>query len=442
MNRPQPSCHSASSDDSNADNYVSDSEPKCKVRKKYKQSFNENWLKDDELKNWIEKTNDLLKAMCRFRKITFTAPKKADLIHHKQTKNHQISVSAAKKSCTVTQFFRKVDETSMHFSSQVATAELQLAGFIAEHQLSFAAADHLVEIVKKIGQKPSSKQKAITLKRTKAMYTKAIAEGIGREESLNIIDVLKKQVYSILLDESTDANVTQTLAFVVRYVDANSMQTVDRCLDIMDVVDGTSLGLLKLVSEVLFEKYSIPRENLIGIGADNCATMMGRVSGFQARIKQTSPNVFVNGCICHSLALCVSNASKFMPGWIENFIYGICSYFSHSSKRKQNFEKFQELCDAPCHSILKVSQTRWLSRQQVVERILEQWQALHDFFEKEGASLSDKSLAQKPKDLAAAFNSDTTTRLYFLLYVLQKVNSLNLLFLVSIRRFYPAQSIP
>ena len=148
---------------------------------------------------------------------------------------------------------------------------------------------------------------------------------------------MKKQACSILLDESTDASVTQTLALVVRYVDANSMQTVDRCLDIMDVVDGTSLGLFKLVYEVLLEKYSIPRENLIGIGADNCATMMGRVSGFQARIKQTCPNIFVNGSICHSLAFCVSSASKFMPGWIKNFIYDICSYFSHSSKRKQNF---------------------------------------------------------------------------------------------------------
>ena len=113
----------------------------------------------------------------------------------------------------------------MHFSKQVATAELQLAGFIVEHELPFVAANHLVEIGKEIGQLHPSVQKGITLKRTKATYT--IVDGIGRKKCLEIIDVLKNQTFSILLDESTDVSVTQILALVVRYVNANTMQTVD-----------------------------------------------------------------------------------------------------------------------------------------------------------------------------------------------------------------------
>ena len=57
----------------------------------------------------------------------------------------------------------------MHFSKQVATAELQLAGFIVEYELPFAAANHLVEIVKKIGQLHPSVQKSITLKEQKLL---------------------------------------------------------------------------------------------------------------------------------------------------------------------------------------------------------------------------------------------------------------------------------
>ena len=198
-----------------------------------------------------------------------------------------------------------------------------------------------------------SVQKGIILKRTKATYT--IVEGIGREESLDIIDVLKNQTFSILLDESTDVSVTQMLALVVRYVNANIMQTVDRCFDIIEVLDGTSLELFKAVSNVLFEKHSIPPKNLIGLGADNCATIMGKVSGFQAQLKEACPHIFVNGCICHSLALCLSHGSKKLPAWIENFIRDICSYFSHSSKRKQKFKNIQKLCDDPRHAILKIA---------------------------------------------------------------------------------------
>ena len=73
-------------------------------------------------------------------------------MRHKQTKKHESNVAAAKKLAEVTQFFSKANETGMYFSKQAATAELQLTGFIVEHELTLAAAaNHLVEIVEKIG---------------------------------------------------------------------------------------------------------------------------------------------------------------------------------------------------------------------------------------------------------------------------------------------------
>jgi len=44
------------------------------------------------------------------------------------------------------------------------------------------------------------------------------------------------------------------------------------------------------------------------------------------------------------------------------------------------FREFQEFCEFKPHRILKPSQTRWLSLAMVVNRILEQWQALKLFF--------------------------------------------------------------
>ena len=103
-------------------------------------------------KIWLKKADDPLKALCRYCDITFSAPKKYDLLPHKQTDKHESNVQCSKKSTKVTQFFSKANETGMHFGKQVATTKLQLAGFIDEHELPFAAANHLVEIVKKIGQ--------------------------------------------------------------------------------------------------------------------------------------------------------------------------------------------------------------------------------------------------------------------------------------------------
>ena len=108
-----------------------------------------------------------VKALCRYYDISFSAPKKCDLLRHKQTNKHEWNVAAAKKSTKVTQFFSKANKTGMHFCKQVARAELQLAGFIIEHVLPFADANHLVEIVKKIGQLHPSVQKSITFKEQK-----------------------------------------------------------------------------------------------------------------------------------------------------------------------------------------------------------------------------------------------------------------------------------
>ena len=77
---------------------------------------------------------------------------------------------------------------------------------------------------------------------------------------------------------------------------------------------------------------------------------------------------------------------------------------------------------------MKIAQTRWLSRQQVVERILEQWESLHTFFQQEVTFLAEKGLSHRARDLASGFTSDAKARLYFLAYVLRKVNSRNLLF--------------
>ena len=96
----------------------------------------------------------------------------------------------------------------MNFISQLASAKVQLAGFIAKHQLFFAVADHLGKSVKKIRQLTQSLQIPITSERRKASYT--IAEGIGCEQSLNIIDILEEQPFSILVDEITNECVTQT----------------------------------------------------------------------------------------------------------------------------------------------------------------------------------------------------------------------------------------
>ena len=91
--------------DGNENDLESDSNTNAKSTSKkgnivpiYKQNFNEHWLQNVELKDWLKKTDDPLKALRtgRYYDSTFSAPKKCDLLRHKQTKKHESNVAAAK----------------------------------------------------------------------------------------------------------------------------------------------------------------------------------------------------------------------------------------------------------------------------------------------------------------------------------------------------------
>ena len=157
------------------------------------------------------------------------------------------------------------------------------------------------------------------------------------------------------------------------------MKVTDALLDIVEVEDASGEGLYQAVKQLLTSKV-IPLTNVIGFASNNCSAMMGSNTGFQAHLKKDLPSVFVLGCVCHSFALCVNYTCMHLPSFLETFLKNVCSYSAHSSKRQSAFRLIQDIVNSPKHKILKLSQTRWLSRGQVIERILEQWEALLLFF--------------------------------------------------------------
>ena len=168
------------------------------------------------------------------------------------------------------------------------------------------------------------------------------------------------------------------------------------------MLDGTSLGLFKVVSIVLFEKHSTPPKNLIGLGADNCATMMGKVSGFQAQLKEACPHIFVNGTFVTIWHCVYPMLPRNCLLELKTFFATFAAIFLAAAKDSKNLKIFKN-CNAPRHAIMKIDQTRWLSHQQVVEQILEQWESLHTFFQQEVTSLAEKDLSHRARDLAFAF---------------------------------------
>ena len=111
--------------------------------------------------------------------------------------------------------------------------------------------------------------------------------------------------------------------------------------------------------------------------------MMGERSGFKKLLKHNIPSIFIMGCICHSMALCASHAVSVLPSYLETFLKDVSPYFSRSSKCKRDFMAIQQVVRVVPHKMVKLSQTRWLSREKVISTVIEQYGALILYFEKE-----------------------------------------------------------
>ena len=93
--------------------------------------------------------------------------------------------------------------------------------------------------------------------------------------------------------------------------------------------------------------------------------------------------------------------------------------FSHSAKRSE-YEKFQHFAQTEPRKLLKPAQTRWLSLEQCIQRIIEQWPALELYFEK---SAESDRLVSSQNIFTALKNPIFKLYFYFLSFVYQNLQT-------------------
>lgn len=164
---------------------------------------------------------------------------------------------------------------------------------------------------------------------------------------------------------------------------------------------------------------------VVGFSADTGNVMFGKNHSVSTLLKEVMPNVLTIPCSCHSAHLCASYACKRLPKEMEDVMRGIYCHFSRSSARQREFAKFQDFVKAAQHTILSPGQTRWLSQEARVKRILEQWGALILYFQAEDI---DDPTAANTLIHGMLSNEMTVPFLEFTSYSLNCFNEFNTLF--------------
>lgn len=135
-------------------------------------------------------------------------------------------------------------------------------------------------------------------------------------------------------------------------------------------------------------KSSLLKENVhldrcIAFGSDNAPVMIGSKTGVLTQLQKENANIIGAPCCCHLLNLMTKKACKGLPINIDEILVDIYYYFYHSSKRTQDFITFQLLYDPVFKNILKHCPTRWLSMTICLQRLLDLWKPLKEYFANE-----------------------------------------------------------
>lgn len=357
---------------SNESHQNNEGQKPSKKRKRAVQNYSLKWT-DIDYANASSKGSEYFYCTKCLKDLKCAAGKRV-VIKHGQTDTHKEKASNCQTQKKITEVFSK----SNALASKVKEAEIKLAAFAVDHNISFNSVGPLVDLLKNIIS-DSEIVKLISCNRTKC--TKIVCNVTGQESFQEMVKFLQTKKFSLLVDESTDVSGTKNLAIITRFSDGVSVK--DRFLALLPVDVVTAENLYKVVTSFLQDNNIPWKKNLIGYASDGANNVSGAWNSLSSRLKEDVPHLFQQKCICHSWATCASEACKKLSMGSEGLVRDIYSYFKLSYKRKARLGLIQNILDLKNHQLLKLSGTRWLSLHQVVKRYLEQWDALVMFFDTE-----------------------------------------------------------
>lgn len=392
-------------------------------KKKYLQKFRTEWLKQDIFKDWlcfIENKKDGKKPKCKFCCIILSN-KKSDLLKHANSKKHCDNAGTifAPSKQKVIQF--KSKQKIKKIQEKAHEAEATTAMYIAMH--SNMNASHHLNIINKKNFNDSATAEHFKMDRTKstAIINNVLAPHFKNELKNDIGD----EFYSIIIDESTDITVLKYLGIVIKYYSKTNKKIVSTFLHLAQLTTCNADALVDAILNTLKE-YGLDEQKMIGLGTDNASVLVGVNNGVYVKLKRSIPHLVLMRCVNHSLQLALSHASvNSFPLSIDYIISHTYNWFAHSSVRQAKYDHTYSLLNEGNENHLQFvrkSDTRWISVEPAVDRIVNQWVELKTFFTEVAITEKDHHAAT----LSEMYNNDEVLAyLLFLRPILRDVQRVN-----------------
>ena len=230
--------------------------------------------------------------------------------------------------------------------------------FIQISECLFSDFKNKTEIIQKIKDMPLS---ANTVKERAIKMANNIIDQ-------QIKDINSAPAYSIACDDSCDVTDIEQTALLCRYVNSDGPQ--EEMIELISL-KGQTRGedIREAVLQCLNDK-GINTNHLISVATDGAPSMRGSQKGFVTLLqKALDRNLLAFHCILHQEALC---AQTFPPECMEvmNLVIQIVNKIIAKALNHRQFRELLDEVDSEYSDLLLHNKVRWLSRGDVLRRVV------------------------------------------------------------------------
>ena len=361
---------------------------------KYKSKYKKKWEKEDDgtgnkIGVWCRKENDY-EAKCSFCNglVDVSNKGKSALKKHAKSETHkekllvdaQPSNSSASVAAVIEDNLDSFQNEEQNLDDQIRTAEAIFSAMVAEHDIAFLFSDHFTKNVYKMFP-DSAIAAGFRSCRTKTNYM--ICDGMAVDIQLKLLDKIRKIPFSLLIDESNKQYGKKFLCAMVKFYDTDQDNISIRFLDIFVCNDGSADAITQKVVD-MFDRNNLSFENLIHIMTDNPNVMRGKYNGVVTQItsKHAKHLIDIGGCSLHHVSNSVSNSLPELHRFefIEQLLQNTSAFFSFHIQFAEKFTDIQQIFNLESHKLLQYTEIRFLSVLPVVDRLIEQYEAVNNLF--------------------------------------------------------------
>jgi len=318
---------------------------------------------------------------------------------------------------------------TLSHQDKVTKAEAIWVMKVAQDNLSFRSCDKIAETFQEMFA-DSDVARDVKLNCSKVSYV--VSHGLGSFFHEDLVTKIRNTstFYAILLDETTNDQMKKQLDIHIRFWNDGLIDT--RYLKSKMLGHATAQILRDTLSDAL-EEDGLDLKNMIMLGMDGPNVNKALWEKMDADCKAAGSHglVDVGSCNIHTVHNAFGKAMGVLESWgIDSFLDQLFKFFHQTASRKEDYSQIQALMEVENHVLLRYVSNRWLSIGPVLERVIEQWKSLVEYFTvflpKENVKLLISS--QRYKDVRKQLCDLTLLRLHFLQYLTSAFNGFLTLF--------------